>query len=46
MQAQGERKLLLIHDLGTRWGRVVSVTPRPRFAPGKGPAVPIGQEAG
>jgi hypothetical protein len=25
--------LLLIHDLGTRWGWVVSVTPRPRFTP-------------
>jgi hypothetical protein len=29
--------LLLILDLGTRWGWVVSFTPRPRFAPGKGP---------
>jgi hypothetical protein len=29
--------LLLILDLGTRWRRVASVTPRPRFAPGKGP---------
>jgi hypothetical protein len=27
-------------------GRVVSVTPRPRFTPGKGPPVPIVQEAG
>jgi hypothetical protein len=27
-------------------GWVVSVTPRPRFAPGKGPPVPTGQEAG
>jgi hypothetical protein len=27
--------LLLIHDLGTRWGWVVSVTPRPRFTPGE-----------
>jgi hypothetical protein len=25
---------LLILDLGTRWGWVVSVTPRPRFTPG------------
>jgi hypothetical protein len=25
---------------------VVSVTPRPRFTPGKGPQVPIVQEAG
>jgi hypothetical protein len=41
-----ELQLLLILDLGTRWGWVVSVTPRPRFAPGKGPRVPIVQEAG
>jgi hypothetical protein len=27
-------------------GELVSVTPRPRFAPGKGPPVPIVQEAG
>jgi hypothetical protein len=33
-------------DLGTRWGWVVSVVPRPRFAPGKGPLVSIVQEAG
>jgi hypothetical protein len=26
---------LLIHDLGTKWGWVVSVTPRPRFTPGE-----------
>jgi hypothetical protein len=43
----GEVWLLLIHDLGTRWGGgVVSVTPRPRFTPGKEPPVPIVQEAG
>jgi hypothetical protein len=38
-----------IHDLGSRWGRVVSVTPRPHSPPpplGKGPLVPTGQEAG
>jgi hypothetical protein len=28
-------QLLLIHDLGTRWGWVVSVTPRPRFTRGE-----------
>jgi hypothetical protein len=28
-----ELQLLLIHDLGTRWKWVVSVTPRPRFNP-------------
>jgi hypothetical protein len=32
--------------LGIRWGWVAHVTPRPRFSPGKGPPVPIGQEAG
>jgi hypothetical protein len=28
-----EEKLILILNLGTRWGGVVSVTPRPRFTP-------------
>jgi hypothetical protein len=28
-----QRELLLIHDLGTRWGWVVSVTLWPRFSP-------------
>jgi hypothetical protein len=48
MQApRGEEVLLLlIIDLDTRLGWVVSVTTRPRFAPGKEPAVPIVQEAG
>jgi hypothetical protein len=49
MEALGgeEVQLLLILDLGTRWGWVVSVTPRPRFYPrGKDPPVPIVQEAG
>jgi hypothetical protein len=27
-------KLVLILELGTRWGWLVSVTPRPRFSPG------------
>jgi hypothetical protein len=27
--------LLLIHDLGTSWGRLFSVTPRPRFTSGE-----------
>jgi hypothetical protein len=37
MKALGGRgiQLLLILDLGTRWGWVVSVTPRPRFTPGE-----------
>jgi hypothetical protein len=30
-----EEKLLLILNLGTRWGWVVSITPRPRFTPGE-----------
>jgi hypothetical protein len=30
-----EEKLLLILNLGTRWGWVVSIMPRPRFTPGK-----------
>jgi hypothetical protein len=43
---KGRGVQLLIPDLGTRWGWVVSVKPRPRFIPGKGPPVPTGQEAG
>jgi hypothetical protein len=47
----GERRyssysFLLILDLGTRWGWVVSVTPRPRFTPGERTPVPIVQEVG
>jgi hypothetical protein len=38
--------LLLILNLGTRWGLVVSVTTRSRFTPGERTPVPIGQEAG
>jgi hypothetical protein len=37
-----EVQLLLILNLGTRWGWVVSVTPRPRFTPGERTPVPIG----
>jgi hypothetical protein len=36
-----EEFLLLILYFDTRWGWVVSITPRPRFTPGKGPQVPI-----
>jgi hypothetical protein len=43
---RGGIELLLIHDLGTRWGWVVSVTPRPRFTPAERTPVPIVQEAG
>jgi hypothetical protein len=39
-------ELLLILNLRSRWGWVVSITLRPRFAPWKGPPVPFGQEAG
>jgi hypothetical protein len=36
----GERKqLLLILDLGSEWGWMVSITPWPRFAPGKDPGI-------
>jgi hypothetical protein len=42
----GEQYSSYSFDLGTRWGWVVSVTPLPRFVPGKGPPVPIVQEAG
>jgi hypothetical protein len=48
MEAQDgeEVKLLLVYDLGTTWGWVVSVTPRPPLSLGKGHPVPIVQEAG
>jgi hypothetical protein len=39
-------QLLLILDLGTRIGWVVSVAFRPSFTPGNGLPVPIGYEAG
>jgi hypothetical protein len=41
-----EIKLLLIVDLGTRGGWVVTITPRPRISPMIGPPLPIVQEAG
>jgi hypothetical protein len=43
----GEKvQVLLILVLGSRWGWVVSVTPRPHFSPGeRTPPVPIVQEA-
>jgi hypothetical protein len=46
LQGGEEIQLLLILYLGTRWGWVVSVTSRPRFPPGRGPSIPIVQEAG
>jgi hypothetical protein len=40
-------KLLLIHDLGTRWGGEWSASyPGRALSPGKVPPVPIVQEAG
>ena len=44
-QRVGRGIALLSRDHGTRWGWVVSSTPRPHFTPGKDP-VPILQEAG
>ena len=44
-QRVGRGIALLLHDLGTRRGWVVSSTPRPLFTPGKDP-VPIVREAG
>jgi hypothetical protein len=39
--------LLLIHDLGTRWGWVVSITPRPCFySRGKDPRYPLDRRLG
>jgi hypothetical protein len=43
--AQRVGRALLFHDLVTRRGRLVSVTPWPYFTPRKDP-VPIVQEAG
>ena len=44
-QRAGRDIALLFHDHGTRWGWVVSSTPRPHFNPGK-EAIPTLQEAG
>jgi hypothetical protein len=41
-----EVQLLLIHDLGTRWGEWSASRPGRALPPGKGPPVLIGQEAG
>jgi hypothetical protein len=38
--------LLLIHDLGTTWGEWAASRPGRTLPPGKGPPVPIVQEAG
>jgi hypothetical protein len=48
MKATGgeEVQLLLIFDLGTRWGEWSASRPGLALAPGKGPPVPIVQEAG
>jgi hypothetical protein len=42
MQAPSGRVKVLILDLDIRRGSVVSMTPRSRFTPGKGPLVPTG----
>jgi hypothetical protein len=41
-----EVQLLLILNLGTRWGWVVSIMTQLRFTRGKGPPVPTEQEGG
>jgi hypothetical protein len=48
MEAQeGEKlQLLLIHDLGIRWGEWSASRPGRSLPPGEGRPVPIGQEAG
>jgi hypothetical protein len=45
-RSRGRGYNLLILDLGTTWGWVVSVKLRPRFTPGKEPLIPIGKKAG
>jgi hypothetical protein len=39
-------KLLIVLDLGTRWGELSASRPGRSSIPGKGPPVPTGQEAG
>jgi hypothetical protein len=48
MEGQGgeEVELLLIHDLDTRRGEWSALYPGRTLAPGKGPPVPIVQDAG
>jgi hypothetical protein len=41
-----ELQLLLIHDLGIRWGEWSASRPGRALPPEKGPSVPIVQEAG
>jgi hypothetical protein len=41
-----EIQLLLVLDLGTRWSEWSVLGSGPALAPGKGPPVPIVQEAG
>jgi hypothetical protein len=45
MVTRGRGIELLILELGTRWGSLDSITPRPRYTLGKRPPVPIGYEA-
>jgi hypothetical protein len=46
MEALGGEVLLLIHDLGIRWGEWSASRLGRVLPPGKGPPVPTGQEAG
>jgi hypothetical protein len=47
MEAQGGEEVgLLIYDLGIRWGEWSGLRPCRDLLQGKGPQVPIGQEAG
>jgi hypothetical protein len=39
-------KIYIMLDLGTRWGCVVSVMPRPRFSPREGPPYPLYRRLG
>jgi hypothetical protein len=48
MEVQGgeEVQLLLIQNIGTRWGEWSASLPGRYLPPGKGSPIPIGQEAG
>jgi hypothetical protein len=41
-----EMELLLIQDLGAKWGEWSASRPGFHLTPGKGPPVPIGEEVG
>jgi hypothetical protein len=46
MEAQGVRSVAPTHDLGTRWSEWLASRPGRALPPGKGPPIPIVQEAG